>query len=116
MDTALTDRQIALNIVYGYRDNCADYLRLAYLREVSIESLMGAHAEWGLAQGILIALLDAFGIEHTESHAYDFEALDELKRNGWQDEETYEDDGQPSEYEEYQSQFESIGWSTWDDQ
>lgn len=26
-----------------------------------------------------------------------------------------EDDGQPSEYEEYTSQFESIGWSTWED-
>lgn len=26
-----------------------------------------------------------------------------------------EDDGQPSEYEEYTSQMESIGWSTWED-
>lgn len=111
----MDDRQTALNIVYAYRDNQADFLRLLYLRDVSIESLMQAHAEWGVSQGILIALLNAFGIEHSESHAYDFDALDELKRNGWRDEEYDEDDGQPSEYEEYASQFESIGWSTWDE-
>lgn len=115
MDFELTDQQKALNIVYAHRNNLADSLKIAYLRDVSIESLTQAHAEWGVAQWILIAMLEAFGIKHAESYAYDFEALDELKRNGWQPEDDEEDDGQPSEYEEYQSQFESIGWSTWDE-
>lgn len=115
MQTELTDRQIALNIVYASRDNAADLLKNAYLRQVSIESLMLYQGEWGTAQYILIAMLDAFEIKHNESHAFDYDALDEMLRNGWQPEDDEEDDGQPSEYEEYQSQFESIGWSTWDE-